>query len=82
MATSLSIVEWLLNFYEEASGESRECVVGAGELIFVPRGWWHLVLNLEPSVAVTQNFVAAREFAQAWRQVAELAYRNCTSELG
>lgn len=24
-----------------------ECVVKAGEVIFVPRGWWHACLNLE-----------------------------------
>lgn len=24
-----------------------ECVVGQGEVIFVPRGWWHACLNLE-----------------------------------
>jgi len=27
-----------------------------GETIYVPAGWPHLVLNLEPSVAVTQNY--------------------------
>lgn len=48
VATSLSLVEWFLNYYQESQYvKPKECVVKAGELLFVPRGWWHLALNLE-----------------------------------
>ena len=36
-----------------------EGIVRKGELLFVPRGWWHLAINLEESVAITQNFVSS-----------------------
>jgi len=36
-------------------------VCESNEIVYVPSGWWHLVVNLEYSVAVTQNFVSAYE---------------------
>jgi len=36
---------------------------GPGELIFVPHGWWHLVVNLEPTVAYTENCVTDANLA-------------------
>ena len=55
-------MEWFLSFYhlKDAGGvQPLECTTRAGEVLFVPRGWWHAVLNLSESVAVTQNFVGA-----------------------
>ena len=37
---------------------ARESRVVA-QVLFVPSGWWHCVLNVELSVAVTQNFLNA-----------------------
>lgn len=50
VATPLSLVEWFADFYAEAQASAVppvEGIVRAGELLFVPRGWWHLAMNLE-----------------------------------
>lgn len=65
VTSPLSIAEWLLEFHEEARS-LPECVEGIcreGEILHVPSGWWHLVVNLESGIALTQNFVPKSHLA-------------------
>lgn len=39
--------------------EIFKSVMEAGELIFVPHNWWHMVINLEYTVAITHNYVSS-----------------------
>jgi Cupin-like domain len=55
----VSIPEYLLSFHEMARNVPgvKEGICRAGEMIYVPAGWFHLVWNLDEGLAVTGNFV-------------------------
>ncbi|KAI6364332.1 hypothetical protein MCOR25_005670 [Pyricularia grisea] len=67
VTSPLSIAEWLLEFHAEARmiPECVEGVCNAGEVLHVPSGWWHLVVNLEAGIALTQNFVPKSHLSDA-----------------
>ncbi|CUG93348.1 Hypothetical protein, putative [Bodo saltans] len=62
VTTPVSLTEWLMNFYDESVAKLKNCgyegVCEEGEVMYVPAGWWHFVVNLEDSVALTQNYVS------------------------
>jgi hypothetical protein len=67
-------LEWITEEYVDACNEDVrpwECMQYAGEVLFVPSGWWHMVLNLDDTIAVTQNFVNTQNFATVFPDIAK-----------
>ena len=59
--TPLYLEEWAREFYKEACTTPGfcECETNEGDVMYVPRGWWHMVLNVAPiTIAVSQHFIS------------------------
>eukprot|EP01125_Pyxidicula_operculata_P018709 TRINITY_DN6673_c0_g1_i1.p1 TRINITY_DN6673_c0_g1~~TRINITY_DN6673_c0_g1_i1.p1 ORF type:complete len:399 (+),score=116.35 TRINITY_DN6673_c0_g1_i1:60-1256(+) len=53
-----TMIQWYLDFYHKKPPmKPIECTLKGGEMIFIPSGWWHSVINIEESYAITQNYV-------------------------
>jgi hypothetical protein len=72
VALPLSVGEWIVQFWQEHSENLKssnnkppherpmECTAHPGDAIFVPHGWWHMVVNLDEgyNLAMTHNYVS------------------------
>ncbi|KAH9258184.1 hypothetical protein BASA81_003768 [Batrachochytrium salamandrivorans] len=71
VAQPVSLTEWFLECYRETKiqrgKDMIEFIADVGDLVFVPSGWWHCVLNLDESFAITQNYVAKTNLGRALR---------------
>mmetsp|Transcript_7973 Transcript_7973/g.12207 ORF Transcript_7973/g.12207 Transcript_7973/m.12207 type:complete len:539 (+) Transcript_7973:86-1702(+) len=74
----ISVGEWLTKYWDAhvercqlSSSIERpiECTVQAGDVVFIPHGWWHSVLNLDApyNIAITHNYVSKSNLSNVLR---------------
>ena len=55
-------------------GPWRYLEIGKGDLLFIPAGWWHEVVNDGPTIGLTRNFASPDIVAAVAARVREAGY--------
>lgn len=64
----VGVAEWVLSGFFNDCLKIPECQIAItfpGECMYVPSTWWHSVINIDDSVALTQNFVPKPKLTNA-----------------
>eukprot|EP00013_Stygamoeba_regulata_P012155 CAMPEP_0177676296 /NCGR_PEP_ID=MMETSP0447-20121125/27709_1 /TAXON_ID=0 /ORGANISM="Stygamoeba regulata, Strain BSH-02190019" /LENGTH=500 /DNA_ID=CAMNT_0019184841 /DNA_START=262 /DNA_END=1761 /DNA_ORIENTATION=+ len=71
-------LQWYLEVYPHLKDEDKplEFIQHPGDIVFVPGGWWHAVLNITDTVSVTQNFISPSLLPAAWGEMVNTAESN------
>jgi histone arginine demethylase JMJD6 len=69
-------VNQLPNIKKEIMDPRVHFVQQPGETVFVPEGWWHAVLNLDTTFAVTQNFGHPHSFEKVAAALDEACHKS------
>jgi len=64
---------------QDQSLETFEFVQYPGDTVFLPGNWWHCVVNIDDTIAVTQNYCGRHNFTNVWRSARQ--ERPCWSHL-
>ena len=57
---------WLRDEYPKYKHLKHQRITqNPGEVLYIPPGWWHIAINHEPSIAVTQNYLHPKDLGVA-----------------
>ena len=76
----ISTGEWLLSFWKfhlearkdpDITKRPLEAILNPSEVIFVPHGYWHMVINLDDCIALTHNYVSTSNLSDCLKFLRE-----------
>jgi hypothetical protein len=80
-----SAKDWFARVYPNLTPAARkqlgmiEFIQQPGEIVFIPFGWWHVVINIDVTIGVTQNYLCASSFPEIFERFREATPEGAAS---